>query len=167
MTRFIAFLDDLIGWIAAAAIAICFLLLTFNVGARYIAPSLQPNWVFEVCVFLLVWAILLGVARIERRAQHIRVDFLFNAFSPKARFAAEVLALVFAIGVAVFFIVSGWIVVQEAMMWDERTESTLRLPLWIFYAALSVSFSVHLLFILDRLRRLVLSGESVRQPGIH
>jgi TRAP-type C4-dicarboxylate transport system permease small subunit len=167
VSRLIAFLDDLIGWIAAAAIAICFVLLTFNVGARYLAPSLQPNWVFEVCVFLLVWAILLGVARIEKRAQHIRVDFLFNMFGPKVQVAAEVLALIFAVVVAVFFIYSGWIVVQEAILWDERTESTLRLPFWIFYLALSVSFTVHLIFILERLRLLLFSGQSVRQSQSH
>lgn len=165
MSRLIACLDVLIGWIAAAAIAICFMLLTFNVGARYLAPSLQPNWVFEVCVFLLVWAILLGVARIEKRGQHIRVDFLYNRFGPRLQIGAEVLGLIFAAAVAVFFVVAGFIVVQEAMIWDERTESTLRLPFWIFYLALSVSFAVHLVFILDRLRRIITSGEITHQPS--
>ena len=167
MTSVVAFLDRLIGWIAAGAIGICFALLTFNVIARYAAPSLQPNWVFEVCVFLLVWAILLGVARIEKRAQHIRVDFLYNNFSPRAQVAAEAFALIFAVIVAVFFIYSGWIVVQDAMMWDERTESTLRLPFWIFYAALSASFLVHLIFILERLRLLLTTGESAKQAQNH
>lgn len=163
MKQAITLLDRLIGWIAAAALAICFALLTFNVAARYLAPSLQPNWVFEVCVFLLVWAILLGVARIEKRAQHIRVDFLYNVFGPRLQIVAESIALVFAGVVAVFFIYSGWIVVQEAMVWDERTESTLRLPFWIFYLALSVSFAVHLIFIIDRMVRLLTAGESAKQ----
>lgn len=167
MNQMIAFLDRLIGWIAAAAIGICFALLTFNVAARYVAPSLQPNWVFEVCIFSLVWAILLGVARIEKRAQHIRVDFLYNVFSPKAQLLAEAFALIFAAAVAVFFIYSGKIVVQDAMMWDERTESTLRIPFWVYYLALSASFTVHLIFILDRLRRLVFEGESAKQQQAH
>ncbi len=157
-------LDRLIGWIAAAALGICFALLAFSVFARYVAPSLQPQWVFEVCVFLLVWAILLGVARIEKRAEHIRVDFLFNLFGPRARVAAELLALFFGVAVAMLFIYSGWIVVKDAMLWDERTESNLRLPFWIFYLSLSVSFGVHLLFILDRIRLLLTKGESVRTP---
>ena len=147
--------------IAAAALAICFALLAFSVFARYVAPSLQPQWVFEVTVFLLVWAILLGVARIEKRAGHIRVDFLLNQLGSGAQNAAEALALIFGVVVAVLFIYSGWIVVQDAMLWDERTESSLRLPFWIFYASLSCSFIVHLLFILDRLR-LLLKGQSAR-----
>lgn len=165
MSKAIAFLDRLIGWIAAAALGICFALLAFSVFARYVAPNLQPQWVFEVCIFLLVWAILLGVARIEKRADHIRVDFLLNIFPPRAKVAAEFLALIFGVGVAVLFIWSGWIVVQDAIMWDERTESSLRLPFWLFYAALSTSFAVHLLFILDRLRLLITRGESALSPS--
>lgn len=167
MTAFITFLDRLIGWIAAGALAICFALLSFSVFARYVAPSLQPQWVFEVCVFLLVWAILLGVARIEKRAGHIRVDFLLNTFGPVAKIAAEFVALIFGVLVALLFIYSGWIVVQDAMIWDERTESNLRLPFWIFYASLGVSFTVQLLFILDRLRLLILHGESALTPPGH
>lgn len=109
-----------------------------------------------------MWAILLGVARIEKRAEHIRVDFLFNLFSPRFKKLAEVLALLFGVAVAILFIYSGWIVVEDAIKWDERTESNLRLPFWIFYAALGVSFAIHLLFIFHRLYLLLTTGESVR-----
>lgn len=169
MSRAIAFLDRLIGWFTATALAITFVLLMYNVATRYliqfgiVPPSVQLNWVFEICVFLLVWAVLLGVARIERRAQHIRVDFLYNKFGPGAQRIAEVFALVFAVAVAVFFIYSGKIVVEEAMLWDERSETTLRTPFWILYLALPVAFAVHLLFILERLRLLITTGESAKQ----
>ncbi len=173
MSKVIAVLDRLIGWFTAAALAITFLLLVYNVATRYLIqfgvlpPSVQLNWVFEICVFLLVWAVLLGVARIERRAQHIRVDFLYAQFSPKWQVAAELFALVFAAGVAVFFIYSGKLVVDDAILWDERSETTLRTPFWILYLALSVSFAVHLLFILERLRLLIMTGESAKQTHSH
>lgn len=169
MSAAIAFLDRLIGWITAAALAITFVLLVYNVATRYLInfgilpPSVLLNWVFEVCVFLLVWAVLLGVARIEKRAQHIRVDFLYNRFGPKGQVATELFALVFAAGVAIFFIYSGKIVVQDAILWDERSETTLRTPFWILYLALSASFTIHLLFILERMRLLIVTGESAKQ----
>ncbi len=169
MSIAIAFLDRLIGWIVAAALGITFVLLVYNVATRYLIsygilpPSVQLNWVFEVCVFLMAWAVLLGVARIEKRAQHIRVDFLYNQFGPKMQVATELFALVFAAGVAVFFIYSGKLVVADAILWDERSETTLRTPFWILYLALSVSFTVHLLFILERMRVLIKTGESAKQ----
>ncbi len=172
MSQAIAFLDRLIGWIAAAALGITFVLLVYNVATRYlisfgwVSPSVQLNWVFEICVFMLVWAVLLGVARIEKRAQHIRVDFLYNKFGPKGRLITELFALVFAMGVAVFFIRSGQIVVQDAILWDERSETTLRTPFWILYSALPVGFIVHLLFIVERFRVLVTTGESAKHSSL-
>lgn len=172
MSQAIAFLDRLIGWIAATALGITFVLLVYNVATRYlisfglVPPSVQLNWVFEICVFMLVWAVLLGVARIERRAQHIRVDFLYNKFGPRGQLFTEAFALVFAMGVAVFFIYSGTIVVEEAIMWDERSETTLRTPFWILYAALPVAFVVHLLFIVERFRILVTTGESAKHGHV-
>ena len=173
MSAAVAVLDRLIGWFVAAALAITFVLLMYNVATRYLIqfevlpPSVQLNWVFEICVFLLVWAVLLGVARIERRAQHIRVDFLYNRFGPKAQMITEIFALLFAVAVAVFFIYSGKIVVEDAMLWDERSETTLRTPFWILYAALPVAFVVHLLFILERLRVLITTGESAKRTQSH
>ncbi len=171
MIKLVAFLDRLIGWIVAGALGITFILLVYNVATRYLIafgffpPSIQLDWVFEVCVFLLVWAVLLGVARIEKRAQHIRVDFLYNLLNERYRNITEVIALVFGILVALFFIYSGKLVVQDAILWDERSETTLRTPFWILYLALSFSFSVHLLFIIERLRLLLSSGESVKQQS--
>ena len=138
MSKAIAILDRLIGWIAAAALAITFVLLVYNVATRYLisfgwlSPSVQLNWVFEICVFLLVWAVLLGVARIEKRAQHIRVDFLYNLFGPKGQMATEILALIFG----------------------------------MLYAALPVAFAVHLLFIIERFRLLVTTGESAKHAHV-
>lgn len=172
MSQAIAYLDRLIGWIAATALGITFLLLVYNVATRYltsfglVSPSVQLNWVFEICVFMLVWAVLLGVARIERRAQHIRVDFLYNKFGPRGQLATELFALVFAMGVAGFFIYSGNLVVQDAMLWDERSETTLRTPFWLLYAALPVAFVVHLLFIIERFRVLVTTGESAKHSSV-
>lgn len=166
MTSLTTFLDRLIGWIAAASLAISFALLSFSVFARYAAPSLQPQWVFEVTVLLLVWAILLGVARIEKRAGHIRVDFLLSTLGPRLTRLAEILALLAGMAVAILFIWSGLIVVRDAMVWDERTESSLRLPFWIFYASLSASFAVHLLFIVDRMRHVLKDGGGPSPHGL-
>lgn len=157
MTRLVDALDRVIGWIAAAILLISFLLLVFSVFSRYVAVNMQADWILEVVVFLIAWAVLLGVARIEKRAEHIRVDFLLATFPERWKRLAEGFTLVFALAVGVFFVWAGVQVVQDAIMWDERTDSTLRIPFWYYYTALSVSFSVHAIFILHRLIG-VLSG---------
>ena len=41
-----------------------------------------------------------------------------------------------------------------------------RLPFWIFYASLSTSFAVHLIFIVDRLRLVLEDGSRPSQHGL-
>ena len=44
----------------------------------------------------------------------------------------------------------GWLVVGDAILWKERTPSTLHVPLWIYYSSLSVAFALNLLFLTER-----------------
>lgn len=164
MNRLIDGLDRAIGWLTAAILGLCFSLLIFSVFSRYVAVGMQVDWILEVVVFLTVWAVLLGVARVERRAGHIRVDFLLHRFSPRMQRSAEIFSLLIALAVSLFFIFAGWLVVEDALRWDERTESTLRIPLWIYYLALSVSFSIHSLFIIQRLHG-ILTGRQDLSTG--
>lgn len=160
MEKWVEFLDRFIGWIAAGAMGICGVLLFWSGGARYLAGAtgidILPDWTFEVSVFCLIWAVLLGVARIEKRGGHIRVDFLVSLFPEGARKWFEAVTLFVAICLAILFIRSGFVIVEETIMWDERTENSLFTPYWWMYAALPISFSIHLLFIVDRFRRLLL-----------
>ena len=135
---------------------ICGVLLFWSALARYMRSPDLPDWTFEVSVFCLIWAVLLGVARIEKRGGHIRVDFLVNMFPNAAKAWFEGITLIVAIIISLLFISSGYVIVQETLMWDERTENSLFTPYWWLYAALPASFAVHLIFILDRLRRLLM-----------
>ena len=130
---------------------ITFGLLAFSVFARYVAVGMQIDWILEVVVFMIAWAVLLGVARIEKRAGHIRVDFVLHMMGLRWQRLAEMLALSFGLAVGVFYVWSGVLVVQDAVAWGERTDSTLRIPLWVHYTALSTSFTVHALFMSQRL----------------
>ena len=102
-------------------------------------------------IFLVIWAVLLGAARVARRGIHIRVDFLFDKLPARGRLAADLMSLGLALALGAFLVWSGWLVVEEAHRWDERSISTMRVPLWIYYAALPVSFALQFLFTLERI----------------
>ena len=156
----IEFLDRFIGWSSAGAMSLCGFLLFWSGGARYLAGAtgidILPDWTFEVSVFCLVWAVLLGVARIEKRGGHIRVDFLVAMFPKSAKKWFEAVTIIAAIALSVTFIWSGFVIVEETIMWEEVTENSLFTPYWWMYGALPASFAIHLLFILDRFRRLLM-----------
>lgn len=150
MTRILDTLDALVGGIVAVLAACALAVATLGILSRYALSGINLDWTGEVVIFLVIWAILLGLSRVERRAGHVRVDFLFDRFPRRARRAALLLALAIGAGLSVLFVWSGWEVVAEAMRWDERTPSTLRLPLWIYYAALPTAFGLNILFVLER-----------------
>jgi len=151
MKRVLDGVDALIGGIVAALFAAALALSMLGVAGRYLSTRLQLDWIGEVVIFLVVWAMLLGAARITRRGLHIRVDALIDTLSPRIRAGSEVLSLLLALAVGAFLVWSGWQVVDEAHRWDERSISTLRLPLWIYYTALPVSFALQVIFTLERI----------------
>ena len=151
LDRFFDGLDTLIGWVTAALLAVAYVLSLFGLIERYAISGSGTDWIYEVVVFGLVWAILLSIARIEHRRAHIRMDIIWRQFSHSSKAWAELFVLLLGLAFSVFLVLSGWKVVQDAMLWNERTDSSLRLPFWIYYISLSTSFSVHVLFILHRL----------------
>lgn len=154
MNRFFDGLDTLIGWITAGLLASAYGLSVFSVFERYVIAGSGIDWIWEVVVFGMVWAILLSVARIEHRRAHIRMDMVWRRFSHRGKVGAEAVSLLLGLAISLFLIYAGWFVVQDAMQWDERTDSSLRLPYWVYYAALSSCFAVHALFVVHRLLRL-------------
>lgn len=157
-------LDTFIGWVTAALLAVAYALSVFGLIERYAISGSGTDWIYEVVVFGLVWAILLSVARIEHRRAHIRMDIVWRRFSHNAKVRAELIVLLLGLAFSVFLVLSGWQVVKDAMLWNERTDSSLRLPFWVYYISLSTSFSVHALFVLHRLS-LLFRGKMELETG--
>lgn len=143
-------LDALVGGIVAALVAAALVIAALGIANRYAFPGLSLDWAGEVVVIAIIWAILLSLSRVERRSAHIRVDFLFGKFSRRYRVLAVLVALAIGLGIGTLFVWSGWLVVSEAIRWDERTPSTLHLPLWTYYAALPVAFGLNCVFLINR-----------------
>ncbi|SPF77942.1 TRAP transporter small permease [Pseudoprimorskyibacter insulae] len=151
LDRFFDGLDTLIGWVTATLLAVAYALSVFGVVERYLIPGSGTDWLMEVVVFSIIWAVLLSVARIEHRRAHIRMDIVWRTFGDKGKTYSEYAVLLLGLMFSVILVYSGWLVVQDAIMWDERTDSSLRLPYWIYYLSLASAFSVHILFVLHRL----------------
>ncbi len=162
--RFFDGFDRLIGWVTAGLLAVAYALSVFGVVERYIISGSGTDWIYEVVIFVVVWAILLSVARIEHRRAHIRMDSLWRRLSHQNKVRAEYVSLLLGLAFSLFLVWSGWLVVQDSIMWDERTDSSLRLPFWVYYSALSVSLSVHAAFVLHRISILA-CGEMELETG--
>ena len=134
-------LQSLESAIAAVLGIVALLLFLGGMVLRLVAPGAVGGWIEEVTIYLVVWALLLAAAGCVQRREHVRADFFIRHLPASGRKAAEVLAalagLVFCAALAWF----GWLVVDFALMLDERGPSVLQLPKAYYYAALPVSMA--------------------------
>lgn len=142
MARVLAILDRIEFWLIAVFSGGALLLACVAMAGRYILPALMLDWTFEVTIFATIWATFLAGARIAGAGEHVRVDTLLTHLPGRLRVWLAIFAGLLGIAVAVFLFRSGWIVVEEAFRWDERTTSSLRLPLWIYYLSLPVGMAL-------------------------
>ena len=122
----------LIGILGACALAVG----AFQVVGRYVASSLAFGWSDEVTVYFTVWAVFLATSQLVRTDGHVRPDLVLRLLSPRAQRLIEIfnccIALVFCAGLVWY----GWQIVAEAWALDERSETGLDFPMWIYYASL-------------------------------
>jgi len=138
MAAFLRGLDRVERALIALLAGSALLLACLAMLGRYIIPGLALDWTFELIIFATIWATFLAGARSAGMGEHVNVDTLLTFLPKPARRVLAILACICGIAVGLFLLWSGWIVVEEAFRWDERTTSSLRLPVWIYYLCLPV-----------------------------
>lgn len=137
----------LIGLLAGVAL----LLAAYTMATRYFAPAHSPDWGDEVQVFLVIWAVFLAGSTLVARERHVRADLVLRSLPEGMQRALEA----FNSAAALFFCaVMTWYGVEmthQAWLFDDRTVSSLRFPLWIYYACLPAGMALMGLRYLRRL----------------
>lgn len=118
--------------------ALALVLATVNVVLRIFFPRSALEWGDEVQVYLVVWAVCLSFAAVTAADRHVKADLFVSMLSPAAkRFSvllADVLGLLMS-GALTWF---GYLVAHDSWDFGDLSTTTLRFPLWIYYAALPV-----------------------------
>jgi C4-dicarboxylate transporter DctQ subunit len=120
---------------------------------RLVAPALTLDFVEEVQVYMVIWAVFLSLGTLTMMDRHVKSDFFVNMFSPKMQAAvallADVLGLIFSVGLVYF----GGVVSYQAWDFGDVSTTVLRVPLWIYFAALPVGALLMAIAYLVRLKR--------------
>lgn len=134
------------------------LVASWATAARYFLPAWAPDWSDEVVVYLCVWALWLSAGRLARDNTHVRAEVLTHWLTPRARMIAEAFHCVIGLIFCAAMVYAGLEVVRLSVLTGEHGDSTLRLPLAIFYAGLPVGSALMLAAYATRLRRGLHSG---------
>jgi TRAP-type C4-dicarboxylate transport system permease small subunit len=127
----------LIGLLTLASLLLSF----YSMVSRYIAPQYALDWTTEVVVYLITWAFFLAGARAIEGADHVKADLISNLVPERFRkylpLFQDACAILFCVAVTI----GGIQVVELSLRLGERSDSSLQLPMWIFYLSVPVAFA--------------------------
>jgi C4-dicarboxylate transporter DctQ subunit len=124
---------------------------TYAVIGRYIDQRIAFTYAEEVVVYLMVGAVFLAASQLVRTDGHVRPDIVLRLLPPQGQRWAEsfncCVALLFCAGLAWY----GFQIMTTSFALDERSETGLQFPMWIYYAALPVGSGLMALRYVKRL----------------
>jgi TRAP-type transport system small permease protein len=129
--------DHLEEMIAAAALAVIVLAVSWGVFTRYVLRESAP-WTGEVAAIGFAWLIFLGASACFRREMHIGIDALVNLLPAGLR---RSLASVVDLLVIVFCAYVCWLAIGFAITTHATPTSVLRWPQSVTYSAPAVGFA--------------------------
>lgn len=140
-------------WVVGGLATLALLFCSYNVVMRLVAPALTLDFVEEVQVYMVIWAVFLSLGTLTMMDRHVKSDFFVNMFSPKMQAAvgllADVLGLIFSVGLVYF----GGVVSYQAWDFGDVSTTVLRVPLWIYFSALPAGALLMAIAYLVRLKR--------------
>lgn len=114
------------------------LLAVYQMGSRYLQPAWFVDWAEETVVYLVIWSVWIASGTLVEENRHVRADLVIRLLPPSARYWIEIANTL--VGFAFCGLVA-WIgidIVTLAIELDERSTSSLRMPMWIYFACVPV-----------------------------
>ncbi len=111
-------------------------LVCIEVVLRYFFPQHLTDYGMEFTIYFTVWAIFIAGAPLVREARHVRADIVLLLLPPWAQRALEILALLVGLAFVVAMSWYGWQMVISSIGLGEKSESSAKFPLYIYYMSL-------------------------------
>ena len=158
------------GWLAAAFIAMIFLLVLSQVTLNAIdrisglltgtAIGLTIPSYADFTGFFLAAASFLALAFTLRQGEHIRVTLFLSHFNDRVRRWFEVWCLTLSSALTLYFSWYSLLLVHESYSYHDLSSGMVAVPLWIPQLAMFVGLLVLAIALLDSLFTVLLNGSA-------
>jgi C4-dicarboxylate transporter, DctQ subunit len=132
----LAWWDKLERWLIGALGGAGLLIYLMQIFGRYVAPERDLAWGEELTIYVIIWACLLSASMLVREDGHVRADLLLRLLPVERQRWIEVVNCI----VAVLFCGSlAWVAYLMTLDFyelGEKSNTTLRFPMWLYYASL-------------------------------
>jgi C4-dicarboxylate transporter DctQ subunit len=112
-----------------------------NTILRYVFKY-SPEWMEEIIVYLIIWAAFIVASTLVEEKRHVGTTFLVGRLPAKMQRLVALVTSFLALGFCTLVLYLGYTIVHIAYVSDERSLTTMRYPLWIFYLSLPVGLSL-------------------------
>ena len=119
-----------------------------NVIGRYLfnAPLF---WAEEVLVYMMIWAVFIGLPAIVVDNAHLRMDLFYNLMGPRLKRAVDGLMTLLALACGGFGVFYSWQVVT-LLAANRQTSVASNVPMALVHAGLLIGFALMLLALVVR-----------------
>lgn len=130
--RFIDSISKWTGWFSGILLIPLTLIVFYSAVMRRLADN--PDWAFEVSIFIYGTAIVLAGAEVLRRNEHVSVDILPRLLGEYPRKILMIVITVMIIIVGIIIIAEGAESAWHSTLIGERSsqQTTFRPPIWWF-----------------------------------
>jgi TRAP-type C4-dicarboxylate transport system permease small subunit len=126
------FENTLMAALAVASLA----LVSTEVVLRYYFPRYLTDYGMEFTIYFTVWALFIAGAPLVREGRHVRADIVLLMLPAWLQRALEIVALLVGLTFVTALSWYGWQMVLSSIDLGEKSESSAKFPLWIYYMSL-------------------------------
>lgn len=150
---------------SALVLMTIFVLISYSVAMRYVVGLPQP-WIDEAVGWLLAASVMLAVPEVQRRGEHIGIDFLANNLLARGYRALALFAVATVLASAAIYVREGLEMVTFSRMLNVLSNQIPEVPLWLVQGVVPVGFGLMVLVALVQFACL-LAGLSPRAMSRH
>ncbi|WP_134773062.1 TRAP transporter small permease subunit [Ornithinimicrobium flavum] len=135
VVRAVGWLSELTGYLSALALVVATFVTAHAVFVRYFLR--QPTvWQTETTVYLLMFVTFVGAAYGLRHHAHVGVDLLIDRVPTRPQLVVRIITALACLAVVLVVMWTSYQTWHEAYLYDHRSPTAFRFPLWIAYAIL-------------------------------
>ena len=138
--------------VCAIILFVMMLLISLEVTMRYIFNK-SLFWSFEVVEYMLVGLTFLGLAYIQSLGKHIKVEFIFDRFRPRAKEVTSIITTMITLFLFIMVTIMGWHFAWEAWVENIKSWSITAIPQFPVRVAVPIGGFVMCLYLLIELSR--------------
>jgi C4-dicarboxylate transporter DctQ subunit len=131
-------------------------IVLYAVFMRYFMAN-APEWTEEVVSYLFIMAFYISASTLTEERGHIGATFIVEKIPEKYRRWIEVVNGCLALGFCLLVAYLGFRIVKVAWLMGEKSESSVRFPMWVPYLSVPLGMSLIFLRYVRRLYRLLFS----------